>query len=287
MRAIAAAGCAIVAIGLVATRPAGQVQYRAQASVVVVDVAVTDGRKPVPNLTREDFELRDNGVVQEILDFSRETLPLDVAIVIDISGSMTPTDRTAVMRAIEQVGGALRDQDRASVTTFDSRIVQRSTLQPPPLRVDLQTIGPGTSVLDALLLSLVTAPPIDRRQFVLFMTDGQDTSSYFDARTVLETAKHAGAPVTIVLVPDRSNSATRDVGTSVARTTGGEVIELKRHAELGGAFRTALENFRTSYMLRYTPSGVTREGWHDLTVSVRGRKYDVRARRGYVGWPGS
>jgi hypothetical protein len=75
--------------------------------------------------------------------------------------------------------------------------------------------------------------------------------------------------------------------TTVARTTGGEVIELKRHAEVGSAFQTALENFRTSYMLRYTPTGVAGDGWHELTVTVRGRKYDVRARRGYSANPRS
>ena len=55
--------------------------------------------------------------------------------------------------------------------------------------------------------------------------------------------------------------------------------------ELPGHFRMALEEFRTSYVLRYRPVGVKPGGWHELGVKIAKRDYDVRARAGYFWRP--
>ena len=260
--------------------------YRGGAEVVVIEVSVSDGRRPVLQLLRDDFELRDNGVLQQILDFDRQTLPLDVTVTVDISGSMTPDKRATVERAIAQVSRSLRQDDRGSVVTFAARIAERSPLQAPPILVDLSGIGPGTSVRDALLLSLVTDRRDDRRQLNLFMTDGDDTSSYFDPRTVVETARHAGGQTSVILVRDngRLRGPTREMIDQVAATTGGEVLELDGGDDLSNAFLRTVEAFRTSYVLRYTPNGVSATGWHEVVVRVKKRNYTVRSRNGY--WAG-
>ena len=264
--------------------PPPQTIYRAQTDVVVIDAAVTNGRTPVTNLTKADFELKDNGVVQSILDFSRETAPLDVTVTIDVSGSMTRADRVVVERALAAISGALTPADRAAVVTFGSHIAERVPLQPGPITADLSTVGSGGSaVFDALLLALVTPPAPGRRQFGLFMTDGEDNASLFDSRTVVETARHAGSLISIVVVENRASLSVQGALRAVALNTGGEVIELKKKDGLSLAFLTALENFRTSYVLRYSPTGVEPTGWHDVAVSVRSRGYTVRARRGYWG----
>jgi hypothetical protein len=69
----------------------------------------------------------------------------------------------------------------------------------------------------------------------------------------------------------------------VASATGGEVIVIDPGDDLSDAFLRAIDQFRTSYVLRYTPAGVPRAGWHDVTVTVPSGKYTVRARRGYSG----
>ncbi len=97
---------ALMALAAIPGAPPPQTVYRAQTDVVVIDAAVTNGRTPVTNLTKHDFEVKDNGVVQSILDFSRETAPLDVTVTIDVSGSMTRADRVVVER------GACRHQRR-------------------------------------------------------------------------------------------------------------------------------------------------------------------------------
>ena len=184
---------ALMAQAAIPGAPPPQTVYRAQTDVVVIDAAVTNGRTPVTNLTKNDFEVKDNGVVQSILDFSRETAPLDVTVTIDVSGSMTRADRVVVERALAAISGALTPADRAAVVTFGSQITERVPLQPGPIAADLSTVGSGGSaVFDALLLALVTPPAPGRRQFGLFMTDGEDNASLFDSRTVVETARHAG-----------------------------------------------------------------------------------------------
>lgn len=278
----AAAGVAAAAVVVCAA--AQQVVFRGRSDVVVIDVAVTDGRKPVTHLSLRDFEIRDNGVVQTIVDFDRGTLPLDVTLTIDISGSMTKQKRAAVERAIEQVSAALTPADRAAVLTFSGTVAERVPLGHPPIDSDLSVTGTRTSVFDALLLSLVSAPSPDRRQLTIFMTDGDDTSSFFDARTVLQTARHANAQFSFVIVRGgntRADGAVLTVFRTIAGNSGGEVLEIDHDERLSEAFLAALAGFRTSYVLRYAPTGVDGSGWHDVAVNVKSGRYTVRARRGY------
>lgn len=263
--------------------------FRAGAEAVILDAFVTDGRKPVAGLAKEDFEVRDNGVVQAILDFSVEQRPLDVRIVVDVSGSMTSADRASVERAIAQLSEALDARDRVEVLTFTAHVRARIPPQPPPLSLSLPpaAAGLGSAVFDALLLSLVTPAPAERRELILFMTDGDDTASYFDARIAAETAKHATATATILLVSSRASSSAAAGLRAVAAATGGDLIELKNRNGLSDGFLTALRESRASYTIRYAPAGVTAAGWHDVTVRTKASHHRVRARRGYWAQSGS
>jgi Mg-chelatase subunit ChlD len=269
----------------VATALAFQV-YRVRADVVVIDVAVADGKRAVPDLTKNDFELRDNGVVQTILDFDHGVLPIDVTLTIDISGSMTRQKRMAVERAVGQVSGLLREVDRGAVWTFGRTLAESTPLRHPPISVDLSSLGTGTSIYDALLLALVVPPAPDRRQLNVFMTDGDDTTSMFDEETVLATAKHTQGQMSFVIVKGGGTDADGDVMRTfrtISRTTGGEILQIDQDEQLSQAFITALQNFRTAYVLRYTPTGVAAPGWHEVTVKVKSKNYNIRARRGYQG----
>ena len=263
--------------------------YRARADIVAIDVSVMNGRSPVLNLTAADFELRDNGVLQSILDFGRERQPLDVTLTIDVSGSMTPARRLIVQRAVDEVSRALGAADRGALVSFARGSARRTPLTAPPLSLDLSPVSSdsmsGTAIIDALLLSLVSAPSPDRRQLTLFMTDGEDNASYFDMNTVVETVKHASGQLSVVLARENRGLADgriMDLFRLVARTTGGELVELGRNDDLGKAFIAALESFRTSYVLRYAPAGVAAAGWHEVAVRLKsGRNVTIRARRGY------
>lgn len=282
----------LLVVGVLVPVLTGLVQqpvFRAGIDVVAIDVTVMDGKKPVANLTKADFRLTDDGVAQTLLDAGLEQLPLDVTLTIDISGSVTPDKRAAIERAVRQVIDTLHPDDRCSVVSFGARIAEEAPLAHPPVALGLANReSGGTSFLDTLLLSLVTAPSIGRRQLNLFLTDGLDTTSFFKAPLVLETMKFATGQTSVILVRGGSfnleDGPTRDLLKTVTATSGGQIVPLNRHEELKSTFLAALDEFRTSYQLRYVATGVSRPGWHPVVVSVGKNKYTVRARQGY--WSG-
>jgi len=74
---------------------------------------------------------------------------------------------------------------------------------------------------------------------------------------------------------------------ALADRTGGALTIVQRDADLGASFVRELEEFRTSYVLRYSPTGVPAGGWHDVEVRInRQGTFEVRARKGYFGETG-
>ena len=288
-RLILAAGVACCVLGQTVQQPP---TFRARADVVAIDVSVMDGKKPVTTLTKDDFRLVDDGVAQTLLDVGREQMPLDVTLTIDVSGSVTPQKRAAIERAVGQVSETLKPGDRCRVVSFGSRVVEETPFSPPPVTLKLSNRGAGaggTSFIDALLLSLVNAPVTNRRQLNLFLTDGVDTSSFHKVPLILETMKFANGQTSVIIVRGRGGSLSDrgpvwDMLQAVTATGGGQIVEMDDKDELKDKFLTALDQFRTSYLLRYAPTGVPRAGWHPVTVTLAKGKHSIRARQGY--WAG-
>jgi len=115
------------------------------------------------------------------------------------------------------------------------------------------------------------------------MTDGDDTTSVFDQQTVLETARFAAGQLSFVVMRGggaKADGAVVNAFRTIARATGGEVLQIDDDDRLSEAFLTALANFRLSDVLRYTPD-VPAAGWHEVAVRVTSGRYTIRARRGY------
>jgi VWFA-related protein len=251
------------------------------------------GNRVILGLKPDDFELRDNGVQQAITDLTNEELPLDVNFTLDLSDSLQASQLQALGLAIQQVTSTLRPLDRCGLTVFRARILERVPLSPAPLEMALSAtaLGKGaTSLWDALTLALVTPAVIDRRQLSIMLTDGLDTSSFFDAAFVADAARHAATILHVVLTPTHQRDALRlqlrdgERLREIAETTGGRLVRLEGDASLAGTFLQSIEDLRMSYVLRYTPTGIASSGWHDIAVKVTtpGR-YEVRARKGYSG----
>jgi hypothetical protein len=276
----------LAALALPLAWPSGQQVFRTRADVVAIDATVMDGKKPVTTLGIDGFVVKDNGVEQTLIDVGREQMPLDITLTIDLSGSVNESELRIISRAMRQVGAALRPADRCGVVSFTLHIVQEVKMQPPPCdpTLNLQT-GGGTSFLDALLLSLVTAPMVDRRQLNLILTDGVDTSSFFELATIADTMKYASGQTSIAILRGGGghleDEATLRLLSNITGTSGGQMMELRRGESLSEKFLDALEQFRTGYVLRYTPAGVPQAGWHTVDVSTKISKYKVRARQGY------
>ncbi len=284
--------CALIVLCAAATATSSSPQvFRAAADVVSVEVAVTDGNKSVASLQPANFEVLDNGVAQRVTDIDFGKLPMDVRFVLDTSGSITETQLAQHTRAIQQVSAALRPDDRCEVSQFRRRATDVAPLHPPPLTATIARTGTdGTGFYDAVSLAMITNPQPGRRQLTIVLTDGIDTSSFFDFGTLMDAARRTDAVVyTITSDLGPSNMYAADGMRSlkaVVALTGGRAVQLESNADLSASFLKTIEEFRQSYVLHYTPSGVARPGWHTLVVHVRAdKKYDIRAKQGYDGGP--
>lgn len=303
----ARAGVAILAASaLMATSLLGQTAqqqspvFRASADVVTVDAAVQRDRRPVTGLKPADFELLDNGVPQEISDVAYERLPIDVTLVLDVSASVSGSVLEELGRALRQVRADLLPSDRLRLLIFNMSVRRLVDFSQPAANIDeaLASVrgGGSSAVFDSLAVALSTFDAPGRRRLVVLFTDGQDSSSISDAETLLEVARRTTPTVAIILgtpnaerpaslLRTSSTVSTLSVGAlsdRLALETGGLVAPLKPGENLTSKFRRMLQEFRSSYVLYFTPRGVERSGAHTLEVRVKRPGVDVRARRGYV-----
>jgi VWFA-related protein len=302
------AGVTIVAVStLTATSLFGQAAqqppptvFRASADVVSVDAAVQRDRRPVTGLKSADFELLDNGVPQEISDVAYERLPIDVTLVLDVSASVTGPVLEELGRALRQVRADLLPSDRMRLLIFNMSVRRLVDFGQPAANIDqaLASVrGAGSSaVFDGLAVALSAFDSPGRRRLVVLFSDGQDSSSISDAETLLDVARRTTPTVAIILGtpnPERpasllrtssapSTSTVATLSDRIALETGGMVAPLKAGENLTSKFRRMLQEFRSSYVLYFTPRGVERSGAHTLEVKVKRPGVDVRARRGYV-----
>ena len=287
-------------IGQEAPAPAQRPPFRAGADAVSVAAAVQRDRRPVAGLKAADFELLDNGVPQAITEVSYEKLPIDVTMVLDVSASVTGDVLDELRRALRQVRTDLGPEDRLRLLTFNMRVARLVDFAQPPASIDMALAslrGAGSSaVFDALAVALAAPDVPGRRRLIVLFSDGQDSSSITSAETLLDVARRSTPTVAIILgspLTDRPASLLRASGTLAAATvnvlseriaaeTGGLVTPVKPGESLSSKFRRMLQDFRSSYVLYFTPAGVERGGTHALEVRVRRPGVEVRARRGYV-----
>jgi VWFA-related protein len=274
--------------------------FRTGADVVSVEAAVRRDRRPVLGLKAADFELLDNGVPQQISDVSYEKLPIDVTVLLDVSASVTGSALDELRRALKQLRSDLKANDRLRLLTFNQRVRRLIDFSDSGAATDtaLNALGGAGSsaVFDSLAVALTAAVPPGRRQLVMLFSDGQDSSSISDADTLLDIARRSTPTVAVVLAsPNRQRPASLlrtasktsamtvgDLADQIGNETGGFVATIIPGENLTSTFRRVLEQFRTSYVLYYTPSGVEPKGDHTLEVRVKNARVEVKARRGYV-----
>lgn len=282
--------------------------FRTSTDVVELNVSVTDGRKVIANLTAADFKVLDNDVEQTVISVSRETLPIDVTILLDTSESLSVPMLETLVNAAKRIRSRLRPDDRVSIVTFNHRIQERVALSVPGVisQISLGRPAGQTSLNDAIAVVLSQLPAVERRQMMIVFTDGRDSTSILNASDVIRTA---GRSNTAVFAISRSGGNVAGLLLELAATTGGEaqllplfgvtlsenrgpappfrstnVTPTQNTTLLDEPFLKAFDDFRSSYVLRYNLTGVPRQGWHTVTVTVpKGKKYTVRTRSGYAG----
>jgi Ca-activated chloride channel family protein len=293
-------------------RAAQEPVFRAGADAVVVPVAVRDGRgRPIGNLTADDFRLTDNGVRQTIASTSLESMPIDVTLLLDVSGSLQGAALARFKTDVQNTAAMLQPGDRVRLVAFADNVFDISGLQPKdaPLPLDRLEAQGRTAFCHALAAALTLIPDGDRPHVVLAFTDGIDTTSFLDGEEILTLAETAASSLYIALVPTRitlagigsrpngsprlmigSASMPGDLPTApsrsllqrAAKATGGSLYVVLPEESLPTIFAKVLQEYRTGYVLRYAPHDVSSAGWHEIRVTLaRTGTFDVHARKGY------
>jgi len=267
----------------------------------------------IPNLTKDDFEVREDSTPQTVKYFTAETnLPLTLGIMIDASGS-----QRNVLDMEKEVGGAflhqiLTDKDEAFVISFDitvdllqdfTRDIHRlqAALNKAKVNVDYtsgipgmgggpvpQHNSPGTLLYDAVYLSAhdMLAKEVGRKAMIL-LTDGQDEGSRLKVQDAIEAAQKADSIVYVLLCADRGfyggfGYSGESEMRRLTEQTGGRVINVgNKFDKLKEAFDQIAAELRSQYNIGYTPTNTKLDGsYRKLEIKCR-QNYKIQSRTGY------
>ena len=284
------AAAALAVVPLLAQEPQAPM-FRAGTKIVSLYATVTEGGRLVPGLTREDFEVLDNGKPQPVTVFSAEILPITVIVMLDTSGSMT--GNLGVLKAgAEQFFLRLFKGDRARLGAFNDKIQMVSPLtgDRDELVASLADIdfGNPTRLYDAIAAGLDELVGVEGRKVVLVFTDGDDTASRTRFNTVLDRAQVEEVMVYAIGLAGETVVYGRPTRTrpdrslkKLAAETGGGYFELSRTDQLTSTFTRAARELHSQYLLGFRQE--SRDGkTHKLEVRVKKPGMTARARKSYV-----
>jgi VWFA-related protein len=268
--------------------------FSTTTTLVRVDVAVTLNGRPVDGLRAADFEVRDNGVPQEISIVHAADVPLSVYLVLDASASVSGEKITHLTQAADAFLSALTHDDRATLITFSHNVELVTALEATPdaARRAMARVKPSgaTALYDALSAALLLPGIPGRRTIAIVFSDGKDTLSWTSEPSLLDLARRTQMVVYAIALDDPASRAVASriearhlvILRRLAEATGGQMGHADSLAELRPLFADALRDIRGRYVLAYHPEGVAGEGWHTIHVGLRGRRGVIRSRPGYI-----
>jgi Ca-activated chloride channel homolog len=272
----------------------------ASVDQIRVSVSVTDGHdRFVDGLAETDFVVFEDGAPQKLSFFTRDPLPLSVALLVDGSGSMQPHLAEA-QAAGERFIRTLGPGDLAQIVEFSDRMVVLQDFTADQARLLAAIRGTQASGATALYTALyVTLKQLGRhgtvetlrRRAIVLLSDGEDTASLATDEQVLEQARVADIGVYAIALrpatpPERERLSFMEAThflNALARETGAQVLLPGSAFELDAAYARVAEELRTQYTLGYVSSNARRDGtWRRIVVRMPGRAdLQLRHKLGY------
>jgi Ca-activated chloride channel family protein len=274
--------------------------FRSGVDVVSLNVTVTDqSRNFVTSLEQTDFVVYEDGVKQDLTYFNKSQLPIALSLLIDTSASMEDKLRLAQEAAVGFVK-RMKGEDIAQVIDFDSRvsILQNFTGERPPLEAAIrQTVPNGsTSLHNAIYISIkelkkvrATSAGDVRRQAIIVLSDGEDTSSLVPFEEVLDLAKRSEVIVYAIGIRGRDLGArgfpeAEFVLKQFAQETGGRAFFPTAATELDGIYTLIADELAAQYALAYSSRNPRRDGqWRRIVVRTTRPELAARTKQGYFG----
>jgi VWFA-related protein len=283
--------------------PAAPAQaFRSATELVVLQVAVVDQqRRPVSGLRQEDFAVFEENVAQAVSLFASATAPLDLMLLIDTSSSMYERMMATQEAAINFVR-TLKTGDHAAVVLFNDgvRIAQPLTGDTDALETAIEAASPagGTALYEALYVALRElartrrgADDPMRRQALVLLTDGDDTSSRLVFDDVLDEARRGAVTIFAIMpsapgwdaffdMPSRRRGAPYNM-RQLAEETGGRSFAPARMEDLAGVYGEIAEELSRQYWLAYVPKPSSGGFRHVSVRIVTQPALRTRTRNGY------
>lgn len=269
-------------------------RFKAGIDVVTVTATVvTASGQLASGLTRDDFEVYDDGQPQTVTHFTSDRVPVSLGLLLDSSDSMRGQ---RIVEAREAVGHFLFDllgqDDQYFVMSFNHRpmLLTEWSARVDEVQPRLERIRPsgGTSIYDAVMAAL---PLFDararQRAALVVISDGADTASDATVRDVRSALMRSDAFVYAIAIdsPDRTPINRRVNPYALREMTddsGGRTEVVTSALDLGSATARIAEELNRQYVLGFTPRTGPDGRYHSLRVRVKDGSHRVRARRGYM-----
>ena len=293
---------ASLAGGLALAAPPAQI--RVELNVVNLFATVRDKHKAVvTGLTKDDFQVYEDGQPQEITYFSAESsLPITVGMLIDTSGSeefMLGAEKDAGSRFLARV---MRKGDLAMIMTFDTdvdlladftedrsvlnRAINRAQINAPSGGMIAQGPLPssgsgGTNFYDAVYLAAHDKLSSEAgRKAIIVLTDAEDNGSKLRLTDAIEAAQRTDTVIHVLLVA--ADGGDVNVAKRLADETGGRMIAVRSEKNLEQAFDQISEELRNQYTVGYVPTNKTRNGgYRKVKIEMKNKEFSALTRRGY------
>jgi len=294
------------------TAGAGPPGFRLKVDTRLVSLNVkvdNEAGASLAGLCLEDFRVLDNGAEQSVVYFEPQAAPLNLLLLLDLSGS-TKDKTNLIKRAAARFVEMLNPADRVAVAAFTSRYMQVSGFTENRLllrqRIDkIKNRGGGTAFYEAMWYAQDEfADTPGRRNIIVVMSDGVDNVLQFPDQYHSKWSfeemlgRVSGADITVfpvyldteyeqVVEEGNTSSITyrtaRKQIASLAEGSGGTMFTVRRFEDLEGVYRLVASELRNLYTLSYyapAKSGGGRE-WHEVKVEIKQAGARARTRPGY------
>lgn len=286
---------------------------RIETRLVNLNVKAMDrGGQPLVDLKPEDFTVFEDGVRQEVSHFRPVNAPVNLILLLDLSGS-TKNKRKAMQEAAARFIAALPAADNVAIAAFTGKYNQLVDFTTDKAKLQsvlpqIRKISGDTAFYDSAWKALDRLAQVnDARKAIIVLTDGEDDSLDPEKATehcfaqLLERA--AEEDVTIypiyfspenhydkvallfgggdLLGSDKSRIARKQL-IDLADQTGGEIFDAQREEDLGDAYRRVAAELHTLYSLAYSPDQLKHNGeFRRISVKLGREGAVARTRRGY------
>jgi Ca-activated chloride channel homolog len=261
-------------------------QFTSGVNLVEVYASVTDAHgQPVKGLTQGDFELREDGDLQKIANFSAGDFPLSAAVAVDRSFSVAGTTLSLAKAAAQTFLAELRTDDEAMIIAVGSQVEAVAPLSTDRAAqraaIDRLDAFGTTGLHDAIIQAIDAVQPAKGRRALIVLSDGDDRYSQATTADVLDRARRSD----VMVFPIALGRTPPSLFVELALLTGGRSAHATDGNTLTQTMRAIAQELRWQYLLGYTPTKPPVPGsneWRAISVTVKKPDVKVRARDGYL-----